>query len=270
MPRQRYVLLFRFGVGLMMITVVSGTCLGQPATQPAPSNVGRVLDLADPEVAELKKLDPGTVDLDKVDIKTKTAAIIALNNFLAKHGERARKRVVLLEDYIAARGLSDEFSQDSFVLPDNPPPSLEDGLKVAVLVVQMPEGKEAFGSQVKDTKPEQLQRIYTSYFALCRKDWGEVAYRRFRVTELASFLDRKGLLNDFVSWSRDEAAARKQTQDQINAQIMAERQAEEEKIRAQRMERKRQQEDRQWEMTLRRLDYAERRDRDRDYYRYSD
>jgi hypothetical protein len=158
----------RIAAGAVMVALVSAAGHAQSTDAPVGGpgeNVERVLKLADPEIVELKKLDYSGVDLEATDIKTKTAAVMALNNFLAKHGERARKRVALLEDYIATRGLSEEFSQDAAVVPDASMPSLEDGLKLAVLVVQMPEGKAAADAQLRDAKPEMLNRIYASYYA---------------------------------------------------------------------------------------------------------
>jgi hypothetical protein len=86
---------------------------------------------------------------------------------------------------------------------------------------------------------------------------------------LAGFLDRKGLLNDFVTWAKDETAHQKHVQAEINAQIIADRKAEDERLRAARIQRLQEKEDRRWEKTLRRLEYAERRDRDDDdHYNY--
>jgi hypothetical protein len=238
-----------------------------PATAPAApatpdptanstDNVAKILKLADPEIEALRKIDFSGVDLKTVDMPTKTMAVMATNNFLAKQGERARMRVGLLEDYIELRGLQDEFSQNSAEVPEQKLLPLEDGIRLAVVMVSTPEGQDAYGKQVQGVKPETLTRVYNSYYSLCRKNWGEVAYSRFRVQEMASFLDAKGMLNDFIAWAKDEKNKQAKARAEASTKFLADRKEEDEKARAKRVAviEKREAEER--ELFNRRLEYS--------------
>ena len=245
-----------WATGILVLMSGSLARAEQPTTQPKEDNVARLLKLADADVEALKKLDYSKVDLNTEDLATKTMAAMALNKLLATHGERARVRVTLLEDYIDKKGLADAFSQDSSVVPESPSRTFEDGLKIAVVLVKSPEGQTTYWKQVSGLKPETLQRVYHSYYALCEKNWGEVMYRRFRVQELASFLDSKGLINDFVSWTRDETARQKKERAEAVKQFQAEQKAEDEKARGKRMEKVEKERQREHEYLMRRLEYA--------------
>ena len=252
----------RFPTWLMTVTVAVGIGVAARADAPASTqpekndNVARALRIADPDIAAIKKLKYKDVDLTQVDIATKTEAIMAVNKLLGIHGQRAKERVSLLEDYIQSKGLSDEFSKNSSPVPEDEPLSLDDGVRTAVAMLQTDEGKATYGKDFTGAKPEELQRTYINYYKLCMKQWGEVAYSRFRVEELASFVDSKGLLNDFISWAKDERARQKQVKSDEMAKLRAQQKADDEIARGKRIEKFEKDQARQDAIFMKRLEYA--------------
>lgn len=241
-----------------------------PATQPADDNVARILKLADPDIEALKKLDTSKVNLDETELATKTMAIMALNDVLSLHIERAKMRVGLLEDFMEVKGLTEAFSQDASVVPETPTRSYEECLKIAVVLVQSPEGQDDYDKQVKGVKPEMLQRVYRSYYTLAEKNYGECLYARFRVQELGSYVDSKGLLNEFIAWAKDEKGRRQKARKEEVNQIIAKNKAEQEIARGKRMEAAQRDKDRRHEYLMKKMEYSYelRRDNNRNNYYY--
>lgn len=245
---------------LFAFIVFGSSCLAfaadaPPTTAPGKDNVAKLLELGDPEVAALKKMDYKSVDYAKVDLKTRTMAVMAMNKLLSQHGERAVRRIGLLEDFIQYKKLDESFSQSTDTAPDEDRLTMEDGLKIAVLIVRTAEGQEAWSSSVTNVSDQTLERVYASYLNLCKKRWGEVTYQRFRVEELAQFIDSKKMFNEFVIWGRDETARRKQARAEEAAKYRAAQKAEEDKARAARIAQYDKERDRQQQLVLKQMEY---------------
>ena len=100
-----------------------------------------------------------------------------------------------------------------------------------------------------------LERVYVSYLNLCRKRWSEVAYQRFRVEELAQFIDSKKMFNEFMVWGRDETEKRKQARAEAAAKFRAEQKAEDEKARGHRIAQYDKERERKQQLILKEMEY---------------
>lgn len=257
-----------------------------PATRPTALPTTSPFDAYDPEIRAVNRLNWRNANFDALDLKTRSVALVALNQLLDVAGAKADARADMLVAYLDRNNLGAGYAAEAAAEEAaGRALTFEDAKKIAAAFIQTPEGRNQFAGEF-DNSPRQMQAEYLElYEKTCRRKFDDVAEARVHVRAMARYLEKQNKLDDFLAWSAGEAQRRQKEHEaalarraEEQAREAQQRRAEARATAAAEAERKRQAEH---ELALRRLDYeyqleqagidADRRRRDRyddDYHNW--
>jgi hypothetical protein len=225
----------------------AGSAAAPPAAdRPSP------FDKSDPGIAEVRKLDWKKADFNSLAPKQKAAALMALNRGLINLGAQARVREELLIDYLDAHDLGPSYAAAKSAIPDPPPLTFDDLLKVATASVTSPQGAARAAGEFDATPDTMLARYLSLYERSARREMEETTESRWHVRSMGLFLQDTGKLDDFKIWS---AAEQKRRDEELERQT-AEASARSEQERQQRAEAYAQQQQQQQDRVAAQMEAA--------------
>ena len=213
-------------------------------------------DKDDPEIATLRKLDWKGINFDGLDARTRCTATFALSKGLCDLGTKADSRLELLIDYLDDQGLGEAFANEKGLESDFKPPAYEDLKKLAAAYIKSPAGATKYSKEFATTGDDLLPRYITLYEKSAKREYDETVESRMQVRSMALFLERKGKLADFKTWSVEERKRRKEEQQKA----LAEKREATEKANAERADQARaaaeQRRQQQEELAAKQLEYS--------------
>ena len=186
-------------VVLLMATVMAGAAESPAALPPASP-----FDEKDPEIVAMKKLDWKSVDVTKLDLKSRCVSLVVLNKILDMVGSKAALREDLLMTYIEQSNLADDYAKAMPSADSQAHLSYEQSQQVAAAALKTPRVAAEFGDDMDGIDPAMLDNYFTMYTKTCTRNWAEVMEARCAVRSMAKFLESKQMLPAFGKWADQE------------------------------------------------------------------
>ncbi len=184
---------------LLMAATFAGAAETPVTTPPASP-----FDEKDAEIVALKKLDWKSVDVTKLDLKSRCVSLVVLNKILDMVGSKAALREDLLMTYIEQNNLADEYAKAMPSADNQAHLSYEQSQQVAAAALKTPRVAAEFGDDMDGIDPAMLNNYFTMYTKTCTRNWAEVMEARCAVRSMAKFLESKQMLPAFGKWADQE------------------------------------------------------------------
>ncbi|MCE9591370.1 MAG: hypothetical protein K8S99_12690 [Planctomycetes bacterium] len=260
---SRHRLLIAVGVALSLVAPCMAADAPKAKEPDKKAPLASPFDARDPEIQAVRKLKFDDIDMKKVDLKERVAAMMALNSLLGKHGEKATRRVAYLNEYMRTNNLEADYTAYATPVPDLDLLTYDTAMKIAVALVRTPDGAATYGEKVKSLDEATLNNMSSWFDKECRARWYDVVFKRHQIASLCEYLEKKGKFSDFVTWAMAKlAAAEEQKKQELAAkreQAAADAKARQAEMKVRQAEAKAAREQREREedeREMKRLDYA--------------
>lgn len=151
------------------------------------------------------------IDVAKLELLEHVRALLLLNDVLDDISGSTRAEADLMSQFIDVQKLGPKFAST----PAPPPPpaalTLDDALKLSVVMLRGPLASSAYASKLDDVKDNNFLHSYLPlYEPTCRRKFGELVESRHQLDWLAWFLQSNGQMQKYQDWVPGEIQRRQQ------------------------------------------------------------
>jgi hypothetical protein len=195
---------------VLLLAAMTAGAADAPAAGPAASP----FDERDPEIVAIKKLEWKSVDINKLDLRTRCVSLIVLNKILDRVGSKAALREDLLMTFIEQNNLGDEYAQRLPGPGEQAHVTYEESQQIAAAALKLPRIAAQFGDDMDGVEGPVLENYFAMYTKTCLRNWAEMVESRCAVRSMAKFLEAKGMLPAFDKWAGEEMQRKQAAHDE--------------------------------------------------------